>query len=448
MADKNNADGIPPQGEVVGTEIPKYKSTYSKLTPILRSAPSQTFKAYRLVGKGNIAITAASLGMGWLNGEADEAHEINVAAQNVSAPVEQFSQLSGAMRIRGADRISAIQSAEQLYQTFNNILWDRDKDAADLLQKYNVDIVKNENNTVNVPKTMENLAPVFKNEMDAQEQNAVINILGGNTEGISLLREGVELKDLLSAPSRYRLTVDPELITKLEELRLRTTEFGAAVDGIKQRVADTLSDALTFDNILANTIGGMTDLMTYGPDNFSIMHTLGMTSGYESQKLRQGYNSNDFYQQLNLYEKVMLDFGLMTDGYQRKYDAYYAPTSTASASTDSSPEQYVFNPDASDAWRNNRVKDLNSPDPYSLLPSSVISPASVDSTSNSVNASPIYAESTGGFNLSAIADVIATAMQNNRVQIELTLIDGRTGETAVIPGQGGSRISYAMDMPL
>ncbi|CNK03878.1 putative bacteriophage coat protein [Yersinia mollaretii] len=448
MADKYKIDGVPPQGDVAGTKIPTYKSLYSTENPILRSAPSQAFKAYKLVGKGNMVFAAASQGMEWLNGEADEAHEINTAAQNVSVPVEQFSQLSGAMRIRGADRTSAIQSAEQLYQTFNNILWDKDKAAAELLQKYHIDLVKNENNTVNVPQTLESLAPIFKNKMDAQEQNSVINILGGNNEGIELLREGLELKDLLSASSRYGFTVDPELTTKLEELRARTTEFSAAVDGIKQKAADTLSDVLTFDNILANTIGGLTDVMTYGPDNFSIMHTLGMTSGYESEKLRHAYDSNDFYQQLTLYEKVMLDFGLMTDGYQHKYDAFYAPKNTDSASVVSSPEHYIFNPDAGDAWRNNRATDPNAPDPYSLWSLSAISLAGVDASGVSVNASPIDTESTGGVNLGAIADVIATAMQNNRVQIELTLIDSRTGETSVIPAQGGGRISYAMAMPM
>ncbi|MDR4897968.1 chemotaxis protein, partial [Yersinia kristensenii] len=63
---------------------------------------------------------------------------------------------------------------------------------------------------------------------------------------------------------------------------------------------------------------------------------------------------------------------------------------------------------------------------------------------------PIYAESANGdnFNANVIADVIATAMQNNRVQIELTLIDGRTGETSVLLGQGGGRITYAMAMPM
>ncbi|WP_145578102.1 chemotaxis protein [Yersinia alsatica] len=459
MANKNNIDGVPPLNDVAGGEIPAYKKFSSKIKPILRKAPPQIFKGYKLFSKGNIAIAAGTMGMKWLNGEAEEAHEINTSAQNVGAPVKQFSHISGAMQIRGADRSTAIKSTEQLYNTFNNILWGKDIEAAELLQRYNIDIVKNENNTANVPKTMEKLAPIFKNKMEPQEQNTLINTLAGNNEGLELLREGLELKNLLSASSRFGLTVDPELIAKLEELRLRTTEFGAAVDGIQQKIADTVSDTFTFKNALANTIGGLTDLMTYGPDNVSIMHTLGLTSAYESEKLRHATDSNDFYQQLTLYERIVLDFGLITDGYERKYDAYYAPKNKISKPV-SSDLKDIWNPDVDNTWSNNRSRDLVVPDSDSLESSTSISPDSnlVTSSesispndnivSDATNISPIYPESAGGFNSGDIADVIATAMQNNRVQIELTLIDSRSGETSMLLAQGGGRISYAMAMPM
>ncbi|EPO8471475.1 chemotaxis protein [Yersinia enterocolitica] len=446
MANKYKIDEVPSLEDIAGTEIPAYKKYTSKVKPILRNVPSQAFNGYRLIRTGNIAIAAGAIGMHWLNGEADEAHEISTAAQDVGAPVDQFSYISGAMQIRGADRSTAIQSSEHLYRTFNNILLGKDKEATELLQKYNVDIAKNENNTVNLPKTMENLAPIFKNKMERQEQDTLINTLAGNSEGVGLLREGLEIKNLLSASSRFGLTVDPELIAKLQELRLRTTEFGAAVDGIKQKIADTVSDTLTFKNTLANTIGGLTDVMTYGPDNFSLMHTLGLTSGYESEKLRHAYDSNDFYQQLSLYEKIMLDFGLMTDGYERKYDEYYAPKNMNPESVESRSEN-SWDSEVENTWNHNRITDLNAPEPYSLLPSHSIYPDS-NIVAPPASISPIYAEQMSDFNFTAIADVIATAMQNNRVQIELTLIDGRTGETSVVLGQGGGRITYAMAMSM
>lgn len=89
--------------------------------------------------------------------------------------------------------------------------------------------------------------------------------------------------------------------------------------------------------------------------------------------------------------------------------------------------------------------DINGQDPYSLSPSSSLAP---DNNIGSIptTESPIYTDSAGGFNANAIADAIATAMQNNRVQIELTLIDSRSGESLVIPAQGGSRIAHAMQM--
>ncbi|SUP70879.1 chemotaxis protein [Yersinia kristensenii] len=541
MADKYKIDGVPPQNNVAGTEIPAYKKHSSKVRPILRNIPSQTFNGYRLIRTGNIAIAAGSIGMHWLNGEADEAHEISTAAQDVGAPVDQFSYISGAMQIRGADRSTAIQSSEQLYRTFNNILLGKDKETADLLQKYNVDIVKNENNTVNLPKTMENLAPVFKSQMDMREKDTLINTLAGNSEGVGLLREGLEIKNLLSASSRFGLTVDPEVIAKLQEMRLRTTEFGAAIDGIQQKIANTVSDTLTFKNALANTIGGLTDIMTYGPDNFSFMHTLGLTSGYESEKLRDAYNSNDFYQKLSLYEKIMLDFGLMTDGFREKYHAYiesknadtivykdvdFFPgfklpqaelnplTNSFNFGGESGSDEYIFNESIGDTWSKNQLINSNAKEHYSFRPSpSVLSENNMftahndsstvetvvshstdtsrsdniishyagtlpdsDVVTNPIGAlpgdnipntpmgispngsivagpvmgSPIYAGSANGdnFNANVIADVIATAMQNNRVQIELTLIDGRTGETSVLLGQGGGRITYAMAMPM
>lgn len=233
-----------------------------------------------------------------------------------------------------------------------------------------------------------------------------------------------------------------------------------AWDGLKGKASNKLYDVLFSDGTIADGIGGLTDMITYGPDNFSIMRTLGVTQGIDTDEMRRGYNDADFYQQLNFYEKAMLSAGLMTEGFRKKYQGNNeeknatsavnaVAISTVAISTvainsdipEFNPGKDLFNfgAETENTWKNNRLTDIHAEEPSSDFGYN-------DIDINPVNPSLISPESAGDFNGNAIADVIATAMQNNRVQIELTLIDSRTGETSLIQAQGGARIAHAMEL--
>ncbi|EKN6077507.1 chemotaxis protein [Yersinia enterocolitica] len=441
--------------------------------PSLSKIPPQIYSGYKLVGSPNMVVNAGIAGVEWLDEGSNEAQYINKAAQNVSAPIDQFSQISGALRIRGAEKIAAIKSTEQLYSNLNNMLWGQNVQGMAQLEEYGFDIISNENGTADVPATMMNIARDFP-QMAPKAQSKLIETLGLDSNSIELLREGVRLNDLLTKASDFGLTIDPELNARLSELNSQTTELGVAWDGLKGKVSNFGYKIAVSDGSIADGIGGITDLLTRGPDNFSIMRTMGVISGDESEKMRWAYNNDDFKRQLNWYESIMLNSGFMTDGFRKKFQDYYHAKSAVqnsykdigsflvhkSSQTESNPlinsfnlggephsDENIFDKDVSYTWSNNRLAESDGENPYSLLPSHSIYPDS-NIVAPPASISPIYAEQMSDFNFTAIADVIATAMQNNRVQIELTLIDGRTGETSVVLGQGGGRITYAMAMPM
>ncbi|CNG67619.1 hypothetical protein [Yersinia kristensenii] len=517
MADKYKIDGVPPLSKI----------------------PSRIYSGYKLAHGGEMLVNAGIAGAEWLDEGATEAQYINRAAQNVSAPIEQFSQVSGALRIRGAEKTAAIKSTEQLYSKLNDMQWERNVQGLTELNNYGFDIISNENGTVNVPETMVSIAKDFP-QMAPKAQSKLIDILGLDSNTIELLREGVRLSDLLAKATHFGLTIDPELNAQLTELNKQTTELGVAWDGLKGKISNVGYKIAVSDGSIANGIGGLTDLLTHGPDNFSIMRFFDVINGDESEKMRWAYNNDDFKRQLNWYESTMLNSGFMTDGFRKKYQDYHTKnsgqkvykgidffpgfklpqdelnplTNSFNFGGESSSDEYIFNESVGDTWSKNRLINSNAKEHYSFRPSpsvlsennmftahndsstveNVVSHSTDTSRSDNiishyagtlpdsdgitdpigvlprdnipntpmgispngsivagpVMGSPIYAESANGdnFNANVIADVIATAMQNNRVQIELTLIDGRTGETSVLLGQGGGRITYAMAMPM
>lgn len=410
--------------------------------------------SYITGGKFNLIYTIGSEFASAVSQAASEARTVNKVTQNAGAPIDQFSQLYGAMQIRGTDQEAAIKSTERLYNTFNNILWRRDEQGWNLLQDYGLDIASNKNGTVDAPTTLTNMAKEFP-QMAPQDQHQLIHILRMDSNAIELLREGGQLTDLLAKSRQYGLTIDPQLNARLTELNIRTNELSMAWDGLKGKASNKLYDVLFSDGTIADGIGGLTDMITYGPDNFSIMRTLGVTQGIDTDKMRRGYNDADFYQQLNFYEKAMLSAGLMTDGFRKKYQgnneeknatsAVNAVAISTVAINSDIPEfnlgkdLFNFGAETENTWKNNRLTDIHAEEPSSDFGYN-------DIDINPVNPSLISPESAGDFNGNAIADVIATAMQNNRVQIELTLIDSRTGETSLIQAQGGARIAHAMEL--
>lgn len=110
MADRYNADGVPPLGNIAWLDIPAYKRL-----------PSLAMNSYKFYRGANLGYTVSSELLDLISDGVSEARIISDAAQSVGAPIDQFSTISGAMRIRGIENIEAIKSTQKLYKRLNDI---------------------------------------------------------------------------------------------------------------------------------------------------------------------------------------------------------------------------------------------------------------------------------------------------------------------------------------
>lgn len=124
---------------------------------------------------------------------AEDAYSLDVAAKNAGMSVHDFSQLSGAVRLLGADSASAQSSVEGLYKTFNDALQGRNSNVLAVMAQLNAPIARNADGTANVLKTMEGLAAIFP-KLAPQNQKTVADALGLDANGLRLLREGQGLR--------------------------------------------------------------------------------------------------------------------------------------------------------------------------------------------------------------------------------------------------------------
>lgn len=71
--------------------------------------------------------------------------------------------------------------------------------------------------------------------------------------------------------------------------------MGAAWDGLKQKTRGGFYSLLLSDGSVKDDMeGGITDILTHGPDNVASMHALGVTRGDESQQLRKDITTLNF----------------------------------------------------------------------------------------------------------------------------------------------------------
>jgi hypothetical protein len=277
-------------------------------------------KGLKLGGIGAIGYGITKMGQK-LNEQSKEAYNLNVMAKNNNMTPEEFSRISGAMVILGADADKAKESVDGLYKIFNDPLWARNDAALAQLNSMGVSIIRKEDGTADVSKTMEELAKVFPTYSSAK-QKTIADFLGLDANTLALLREGAKYKQLLAKSDTLGLTVPNELNQKLTDLNGTINELNASWEGFKQRASNATANFLTSDGSVNDGLKGVSDLLQHGLDNFAITRTLGFTRGDESDQLRWGYNNPEFYNTLSTYEKTMLDFGLMTDGYKEKYDKW------------------------------------------------------------------------------------------------------------------------------
>ncbi|AXF75110.1 hypothetical protein LU604_17530 [Erwinia tracheiphila] len=258
---------------------------------------------------------------------AEDAYSLDVAAKNAGMSVHDFSQLSGAVRLLGADSASAQSSVEGLYKTFNDALQGRNSNVLAVMAQLNAPIARNADGTANVLKTMEGLAAIFP-KLAPQNQKTVADALGLDANGLRLLREGARLKDLLTKSDQIGLTVDPEANSALASLNSQLVELSATWDGFKKRSQQKIAGALLSDGSVKDGLEGVGDLMTNG-DFTGLSHALGFISSADAAKLRKMQENKALYDSLTRRERGAVDAGFMTDAVKKRYDSWYGATDQA-----------------------------------------------------------------------------------------------------------------------
>ncbi|UIM93037.1 phage tail tape measure protein [Yersinia ruckeri] len=294
------------------------------LVPPLKMVGELGGKALKFGGiaaAGGYVIHGLAKGLGEAAGNA---YQLDTAAKNAGMSVDNFSRISGAMQILGIDSDSARQSVEGLYKTFNDPLWARNDTTQALLVQNGIQIERLKNGTADVYKTLENVAKIFP-KLAPQTQKTLADALGLDENLLSLMREGSQYKELLAKADKFGLTVDPQTNAQLTELDRQLSEVSAAWDGLKQRASNKFYAAILSDGSVKDGIEGATDVVSNGVDSISLSHLLGFNRGDEANQLRRGYNDPEFYKSLNEWDKVGLDYGMMTDGFRSKYQEYYGP---------------------------------------------------------------------------------------------------------------------------
>ncbi|MFC0140349.1 hypothetical protein ACFFJN_09875 [Erwinia mallotivora] len=258
---------------------------------------------------------------------AEDAYSLDVAAKNAGMSVHDFSQLSGAVRLLGADSASAQSSVEGLYKTFNDALQGRNSNVLAVMAQLNTPIARNADGTASVLKTMEGLAAIFP-KLAPQNQKTVADALGLDANGLRLLREGARLKDLLTKSDQVGLTVDPETNSALAGLNASLTELSATWDGLKKRTGQKLAGALLSDGSVKDGLEGVGDLMANG-DFTGLSHALGFISSADAAKLRKMQGNKALYDSLTRRERGAVDAGFMTDAVKKRYDSWYGAPNQA-----------------------------------------------------------------------------------------------------------------------
>lgn len=252
-----------------------------------------------------------------------EAYNLDTAAKNAGMRVDDFSRLSGAMRILGADGDSANTSIEGMAKSLKEAASGANGQVLGALAQIGVQIQKNNDGSVDTLRTLESIARVFPT-LRPDQQKSVSDALGLTPEMLALMREGVRMKALLAKSDELGLTVDPELNQKLSAINGTMNELGAAWDGLKSRSKNSLFKGLLSDGSVKDGLEGVTDLFSHG-DLTGLSHALGFVSSKDADKLRRIQRDKALYNTLTRGERGAVDAGIMTDAVRQRYDAQYRP---------------------------------------------------------------------------------------------------------------------------
>lgn len=256
-----------------------------------------------------------------------EAYNLDVSSRNAGMRVDDFTRLSGAMRILGADSESANASIDGMAKTLKEAASGANGQVLGALAQIGVQIQKNNDGSVDTLKTLEAIARVFPT-LRPEQQKSVADALGLTPEMLALMREGERMKTLLAKSDEFGLTVDPALNQQLSEVNGTMNELSASWDGLWQRSKNKTLKAILSDGSVKDGLEGVTDLFTNG-DFTGLSHALGFINSDDAAKLRRIQNDKELYNSLPRSERGQVDAGFMTDAVRKRYDANYRATDSA-----------------------------------------------------------------------------------------------------------------------
>ena len=256
-----------------------------------------------------------------------QAYNLDVSAKNAGMRVDDFTRLSGAMRILGAHSESANASIEGIFKAFNEAASGKNEGVMAAMAQIGAQIQKNSDGSVNTLKTLESIAKIFPT-LRPEQQKSAADALGLTPEMLALMRDGERMKKLLAKSDEFGLTVDPALNQQLSEVNGTMNELSASWDGLWQRSKNKALKTVLSDGSVKDGLEGVTDLFTNG-DFTGLSHALGFINSNDAAKLRRIQNDKELYNSLPRSERGQVDAGFMTDAVRKRYDANYRATDSA-----------------------------------------------------------------------------------------------------------------------
>lgn len=249
------------------------------------------------------------------------AYDLNTHAQNTAMSVQEFSRLSGALQLVGADSESAATSIEGIFKSLNEANSGKNAGVMAAMAQIGAQIERNNDGTVNTLKTLESIAKIFPT-LRPDQQKSFADAMGLTPELLTLLREGAKYAGLLAKADKVGLTVDPALNQQLANFNVAVNEASASWDGFKSKLERKVYAYLD-TNGLTDMVSGFTDMLANNFDNISMSRFAGQNKGDDSELMRRALADPEFQKSLDGNEKNQLTAGVMTDEARKKYRRYF-----------------------------------------------------------------------------------------------------------------------------
>ncbi|HFO1925634.1 TPA: hypothetical protein ACHJAK_001989 [Klebsiella pneumoniae] len=249
------------------------------------------------------------------------AYDLDTHAKNTAMSVQDFSRLSGALQLVGADSESAASSIEGIFKSLNEANSAGNAVVMSAMEQIGAQIEKNKDGSVNTLKTLESIARIFP-KLRPDQQKSFANAMGLTPEMLTLLREGSKYAGLLAKADKVGLTVDPALNQQLTSFDVAVKEASASWDGFKSKLERKVYASID-TNGLTDMVNGFTDMLANNFDNISMGRFAGQNKGDDSELMRRALADPEFQKRLNGNEKNQLTAGVMTDEARKKYHQYF-----------------------------------------------------------------------------------------------------------------------------